>query len=122
MAGTKPNARKAEAEAGPSSTKKVKLGAKQHAVSKTKKPVKAATKKADTPEQDNTPFAWKACTEDADPLKRLDIKEEAVRRGLRHANRIATILRPITEASSDSDKPSFSGALELQSWLKQLGI
>jgi hypothetical protein len=136
MAGeSKPNARKAGADAGPSSAKKVKVTtapaepkSKKTAV---RKPAnsKAAGKKPYSAEADdtesneiNTAFAWKACADDEDALKRLDIKEEAVIQGLRHANRVASILAPITGSSHENITVGGSETVELQNWLKELGM
>lgn len=127
MAGAKtPKVRKAEAEAGPASAKKVKVS-KTHAgkqpAKKTKKGTKgqdkqAETETADTGDDDfdqNTPFAWETCA-DGDTAQRLQIKEEAIGRSLHHAGRIEPTLRSIAASLDEDSKKS------IQNWLAQLSL
>lgn len=121
--------RKAETEAGPASAKKVKVSAKTNNPRKTKsatKNQKASKPAGNQADDDHTTsintFAWKASANERDALKRIEIKEEAVRQGLRHADRIRSILAPVIESSTGLDNDDNSGWTELKHWATQFGM
>ena len=131
-----PKVRKAEAAAGPASSKKAKVGPyvtepkkKELTSTKTaasrapnKKPVSNETRTNTSNSQGVAPFAWKACANDKEKYRRLEIKEEAVRQGLRHADRVVSAIEPFLRSSSDSTKTDSCATEELQKLSAQLGM
>jgi GTP-binding protein EngB required for normal cell division len=76
--------------------------------------------------KDVTQFGWKSCAED-NPVRRLEIKEEAVRQGLHHGDKVASVLRQMlntAQGQTESTEPEVAGssASDVQEWLRQFGM
>lgn len=117
-----PKVRKAETAAG-SPAKKVKVSVKDER-SDSKKPTADEATASNLPNADdmatNAPFAWQTVAGERDDFKRLEVKEEAFRQGLRYADRIRSILEPVVDSSA-SILDEESGGTELRNWQIDLG-
>lgn len=72
--------------------------------------------------KDVTQFGWKSCSDES-PVMRLEIKEEAVRQGLRHGDKVGSVLRQMLNAAEGQMEVSeaSSSVSDIQGWLKQFG-
>ncbi|KAB5566086.1 hypothetical protein GE09DRAFT_1283951 [Coniochaeta sp. 2T2.1] len=126
-----PRVRKTVSQAGASASKKHKAGAgsmtkpptadqprvTRHAARQQQKDHPAAQQRNAKVSDDAravAPFAWKACTGDANDLKRLQTKEEAVSQGLYHAGRIRSYIEPMAKTTQEH-----AGTI-LHTWVDQL--
>jgi hypothetical protein len=67
--------------------------------------------------KDHNEFGWKSCADD-DPVVRLQMKEEAVRQGIRQGEKVAAVLREM----HDSAAIQMDSLSQIQNWLKEFGM
>ncbi|KAB5542804.1 hypothetical protein GE09DRAFT_1289470 [Coniochaeta sp. 2T2.1] len=126
-----PRVRKAVSQAGLSASKKHKAGTSSTTKPPTTDQPRVTRRAARQQQKDHptvqqrnakvsndaraaAPFAWKACTGDANDLKRLQTKEEAVSQGLYHAGRIRSYIQLMAKTLQKH------GGTTFQSWVAQL--